>query len=285
MRFVAIDVETANSRYHSICQIGVVLFEDGREVAAERVMIDPREEFGYWQTRVHGLCSNDVAGFPCFTDHFGWLQTWLAGQTVISHSHFDRSALRLACDLHRLRAPSCKWIDSSHVALAAWPGIAKHGLGLKVIASQLGIRFRHHDALEDARASGLIVQRAMTDTGLGIAEILKRRLPSIEVGSAGKSVARVGDGTGALVGERIVFTGELTIARQVAADMAAEAGGDVQANVTKATTMLVVGERDLMPGWNEKSGKQRKAEDLIENGFPLRIVGENDFVAFAAITE
>lgn len=285
MRFVAIDVETANPRYHSICQIGIVLFEDGREVDAEKVMIDPREDFGVWQTRTHGLCRDDVTGAPCFPERFDWLQQWLAGQTVVSHSHFDRSALRLACDHHQLPALPCRWADSAHIALAAWPDIAKHGLGLKVIASQLGIRFKHHDALEDARACGLIVQRAMTETGLGIPELLKRQTWGAEVGSGSKSVARTGDGTGALVGERIVFTGELCVARQVAADMAAEAGGDVQQGVTKATTMLVVGERDLLPGWDAKSGKHKKAEELINKGFPIRIVGEQDFLALAAITD
>jgi DNA polymerase-3 subunit epsilon len=48
---------------------------------------------------------------------------------------------------------------------------------------------------------------------------------------------------------------------------------------------LVVGERDLVPGWDEKSGKHRKAEELIEKGAPIRIVGENDFLALAAIKD
>lgn len=285
MRFVAIDVETANPRYHSICQIGIVLFEGGQEVAAEKVMIDPREDFGVWQTRTHGLCRNDVTGAPCFPERFDWLKQWLTGQTVVSHSHFDRSALRLACDYHQLPALPGRWADSAHIALAAWPDIAKHGLGLKVIASQLGIRFKHHDALEDARACGLIVQRAMTETGLGIPELLKRQTWGVEIGSGAKSVARTGDGTGALVGERIVFTGELSVDKHVAADMAAEAGGDVQKRVTKATTMLVVGQRDLRPGWAAKSSKHTDAEKLIDRGIPIRIVGETDFMALAVNTE
>ena len=37
MRFVSIDVETANARMRSICQIGLVVYEDGREIGAEIV--------------------------------------------------------------------------------------------------------------------------------------------------------------------------------------------------------------------------------------------------------
>jgi DNA polymerase-3 subunit epsilon len=67
--------------------------------------------------------------------------------------------------------------------------------------------------------------------------------------------------------------------------MAAKAGGDVQPSVTKRTTMLVVGQRDLMPGWAAKSAKHLRAEALIEQGQDIRIVGEADFQALAAITE
>jgi DNA polymerase III epsilon subunit-like protein len=34
MRFAALDLETANSRFTSICQIGISVFEDNREVEA-----------------------------------------------------------------------------------------------------------------------------------------------------------------------------------------------------------------------------------------------------------
>ncbi|HMO74092.1 MAG TPA: hypothetical protein PKD48_01980 [Sphingopyxis sp.] len=106
----------------------------------------------------------------------------------------------------------------------------------------------------------------------------------IEVDHAA-SIRRLGDGDGALAEETIVFTGELSISRSVAADMAAAAGANVDSGVTKRTTMLVVGERDIVPGWSAKSGKHVKAEALIAKGQSIRIVGEVDFLALAAITD
>ena len=44
---------------------------------------------------------------------------------------------------------------------------------------------------------------------------------------------------------RVTFTGKLQVARDVAAAQAALAGADVQDNVTKRTTILVVGDQDL----------------------------------------
>ena len=277
MRFVAIDVETANPSYHSICQIGVVLFEGGQEVAAERIFVNPKEEFGKWQVRIHGIRAEHVADAMCFSDHYEWLKRWTYQETVVSHSHFDRAALARACDRYGLPHLGCDWIDSVGLAMDAWPDLDR--FGLKDVAARLGIQFRHHDALEDARACGLIVHHALRGSALQ-----KPVAPKAKAGPWPDHVRRTGDGDGALVGESIVFTGELSINRSVAADMAAEAGGDVQPNVTRRTTMLVVGQRDLLPGWDAKSGKHKKAEALIEQGCDIRIVGETDFMALAAIT-
>ena len=44
----------------------------------------------------------------------------------------------------------------------------RRGWSLAAIAGNLGITFQHHDAVEDARASGEIVLRAFQHTGLDI---------------------------------------------------------------------------------------------------------------------
>jgi hypothetical protein len=53
------------------------------------------------------------------------------------------------------------------------------------------------------------------------------------------------DGDGPLLGETVVFTGKLQIARDAAASQASIAGADVADNVTKKTTILVVGDQYL----------------------------------------
>jgi len=45
MRFVAIDVETANPDYSSICQIGVALFENGIITKTWATLINPEDYF------------------------------------------------------------------------------------------------------------------------------------------------------------------------------------------------------------------------------------------------
>lgn len=286
MRFVVVDVETANSKFSSICQIGLVRFEGGREVASEELLVDPQAEFHPTNVGIHGICDTDVSGAPCFDQLYPRLGDWVGDSIVVSHSSFDRTALSQACDRYALEAFGWSWVDSARVARRTWEQFKDRGYGLRNLADHFGIRFDHHNALHDARTAGLILMKALEHSGRSLDEIVaEMQARSRRYAGYSAPVRRLGDGDGALTGETIVFTGELTLPRSTAADMAAEAGGNVDSGVTKRTTMLVVGERDIQPGWAAKSGKHRKAEALILAGQDIRIVGENDFMVLAAITE
>ena len=162
----------------------------------------------------------------------------------------------------------------------AWSDIAHSGYGLSNLARKFGIEFQHHDALDDARTAGLVLIRAIEETGFDLAEWIER---CRHRSSSGAQIRREGDGDGPLLGESIVFTGALQLREQQAADLAHEAGAAVEAGVTKHTTLLVVGDQDLdkLAG-HEKSSKHRKAEALIAKGQPIRILGEADFMIMCA---
>jgi DNA polymerase III subunit epsilon len=275
MRFAAVDFETANPRMSSICQIGVVIFEDGREVEADSSLVDPEDYFDPYCVDIHGITEADVRGAPTFPQLYSWLCQRLSEHTVVCHTHFDRVALSQACSRHSLAALSCHWLDTAKVARRAWAQFAQSGYGLANVARHFGIQFEHHDALHDARTAGLILLRAMEDTGLDL-EAWKERCSYTP--GAGAALRRESDDDGPLLGERIVFTGSLTISRRDAADRAHEAGAAVDPGVTKKTTMLVVGDQDIEKlNGHSKSGKHRKAEEMVGAGQPIRIVGEADF--------
>ena len=65
---------------------------------------------------------------------------------------------------------------------------------------------------------------------------------------------------------------------RTAAVLAAAIGCRVGSGVTKKTTMLVVGDQGLKRlAGHDKSTNHRKAEELIEQGIPIRILKESDF--------
>ncbi|ULB11869.1 transposase [Cereibacter azotoformans] len=281
MKFVVLDVETANPRMSSICQIGLVTFEGGVEVAAESHLIDPEDHFDPVNVAIHGITAAAVVGEPTFREVYGRVCDLTAGTVVACHTHFDRVALSRVCELHALPTLSCSWLDTARVARRAWVEFSKSGYGLSNLARHFGITFQHHDALHDARAAGLILARAIEETGHDPSEWI--RLCNQATRQDRQTLRRDGDGDGPLVGESIVFTGALQVPRREAADLAHQAGAAVEPNVTKGTTILVVGDQDIdkLAG-HDKSSKHRKAEALIEAGQSLRILGEADFMRVCA---
>jgi DNA polymerase-3 subunit epsilon len=149
-----------------------------------------------------------------------------------------------------------------------------------IICNIIGYEFKHHDALEDAKASAQVVLAAIEVTGLDIESWLKRVKQPIDPTniSSGSAIKRKGNPEGDLYGEVVVFTGALEIPRREAADLAASIGCSVATGVTKNTTMLIVGNQDISKlAGKEKSAKHLRAEHLISKGHEIRIIKESDF--------
>ena len=164
-----------------------------------------------------------------------------------------------------------------------WSQYAYRGFGLSNLAQEFGIYFNHHDAAEDARVTGLILLRAMRESGMTLDQCVVRAFTPLNP-EANVPITRDGNPDGPLAGEVVVFTGALSMPRREAADLAAQAGCEVDAGVTKETTLLIVGDQDvakLAPG-QEKSSKHLKAEALIAKGQPIRILKESDLRALIA---
>ena len=172
--FSAVDVETANYDRATICQIGVVTVRDGRIVDRWKSLIDPESPFVF--TDIHNIDAAAVAGQPTLPDI--WTEFCRVVGNVgtqpalVSHTAFDRTAFQNAYKRHRLPPLPVCWLDSAHMARRAWPARYRRRWSLKLIAGDLGIQFRHHDALEDAEAAARIVIQASQVMGFGIQDWL-----------------------------------------------------------------------------------------------------------------
>lgn len=279
MRFVAVDVETANADLASICQIGIVTFQDHRVVEVWESLINPEDEFDPFNVGVHGINENMVLTAPVFPDVVHEVYLRLENQIVVSHMPFDKIAIGQAIEKYNLSDFECSWLDSAKVARRAWTQFAYSGYGLKNLSEYLHIKFKHHNAAEDARAAGEIVLRASEEASIDIKDWLVRIGKPIFDKPYEDRVRREGNPDGHLYGEVIAFTGTLSIPRQQAADLAADSGCQVNPSVTESTTMLIVGNQDARRlAGHEKSSKHRKAELLIKKGNNIRILTEDDFV-------
>lgn len=86
---------------------------------------------------------------------------------------------------------------------------------------------------------------------------------------------------GPLYGKSIVFTGELSISRRDAMQMAVDAGAILRSSVSRRTNYLVVGEQtSSLVGDDGMSGKERQAYALNSEGAAkIEILQEEDFFA------
>ncbi len=285
MNFVVIDVETANADLASICQVGLARFSDGQLVDTWVSLIDPDDYFDDVNISIHGIDQTAVVGAPLWPSSFSMFSPWLEGAIVASHTPFDRAAIARACAKHRLQGVSCQWIDTARVVRRVWPQFSARGYGLANVAEFLGIEFRHHDAGEDAKAAGKILLRAISESGFNLEQWLTRSHDLVGPFAIAKTSADVNP-NGALFGDVLVFTGELSMLRRVAAAAAAQVGCEVAEGVTKKTTLLVVGDQDIRAlHGHKKSHKHRKAEDLIAMGQSIRIIGESDFQSLVNLAE
>lgn len=278
--FIAIDVETANADFASICAIGLAHFRGGQLFQTLKILIDPEDDFDPINIAIHGIRPEDVAGKPTISRALPAIEASLANVVAVHHSPFDKTAFARSATKYGTSALSCVWLDTMRVARRAWPNFAANGgYGLSSLAARLDIDFSHHDPADDARAAGLIMLQAIETTGLGLEDWLQRVELPISGIPSGKH-AKDGNPAGALFPNVVVFTGQLEIPRVEAAAAAAKCGCTVADTVSRRTTILVVGDQDLRKTKGQsKSSKHRKVEEMIAQGAPIRIVGESDFMS------
>jgi len=263
--FVAVDVETSCARADSICQIGIVGFSDGVELFAYETLVDPRAPFSPFNTRIHGIEARHVAAAPSFADIHAVVDGHLAGRVAVAHSLFDKGALAAACATHGRPTIETRWLDSVRVAKRAWPHLSSHRLD--ALTRFLGVPHRHHDALSDARAAGMVLVRAIAESGMDLAGWLaptpprRRRPPAAASG-------------GPLHGERVVILGAARDGRL--AHALAAAGARIMAAVGTTTTRLVISDDQPFGRFVTAHDDHRRAVALQATGAAIEIVTERD---------
>lgn len=165
MDFVAIDFETANHRANSACQLAAVVVQ-GSQIVAERSWLirPPSNQFSRFNIAVHGIRPADVAHAPTMAGIWPEFQELIRNQILVAHNaRFDVSVLLSSLGEYSIGCPDFEFHCTRVLARAAWPGRPRYGL--KPLGVWLGLNFKHHDALEDARVCAKIALRVEATYG------------------------------------------------------------------------------------------------------------------------
>ena len=298
--YVALDVETANSFRGSICSIGLVKFQNGKVVDSFYSLINPEEDFDYRNINIHGITQKDILNSPIFPEIRQRIIDFIGTNIVVSHfAQFDIGALKDAYLKYNLDFDDVKFVCSYRLAKIALPGLINYKL--KTLTKELNIKLEHHNALSDAKASGLILGYLLSansysdideflynyhynKTGLhgqyGFNRQLKGDYKSNLIYQPTDEEKALMNPDHYFYGLYFCFTGKLErMTRKEAITMVALTGGIPEKNVTKNTNILVVGEQDWrVVGESGLSSKMKKAQSLLENGQNIEIMTEDDFI-------
>jgi len=141
MDFLAIDVETANADYSSICQIGIAEFRNGHIIDKWSTLINPEAYFDQFNSSIHGIEEEDVVDALTFDQIYNELSERITGKIVVHHMPFDRIAISRACVEYNLDLLQPRWLDSAKIVRRTWEQFAYKGYGLAKITKFLEIEF------------------------------------------------------------------------------------------------------------------------------------------------
>lgn len=163
MKTIALDFETACPEPGNACQIGLAWI-DGLEITrVEERYIRPRDmRFSF--TWCHGITEEHVSDKPEFPEVLDEFRDDLNGALVLAHNAgFDEGVMRGCAKAYRVRPPKMSFLCTLMIARAVWPELKSKALGS--VARHLGIRFKHHNAAEDASACAQVAIAAACKLG------------------------------------------------------------------------------------------------------------------------
>jgi DNA polymerase-3 subunit epsilon len=148
MKTIALDFETACHGPGNACQIGLAWIEGYRVVRVEERYIRPRD-MRFTLTWCHGITADHVWDKPEFPEVLEEFRDELDGALILAHNAgFDAAVMRGCAEIYGVPQPAMSYLCTVKVARAVWPDLKSKSLAS--LAQHLDIRFRHHNAGEDA---------------------------------------------------------------------------------------------------------------------------------------
>ena len=164
--YIALDFETANHHRNSACAIGLVRFIDGKEADSCYSLIHPAKMYFIpeWTETIHHISYDDVRNKPLFPEVWDTMVMPFINQSpgipLVAHNGntFDMPVIRGCCEYFQMEIPKLTYFDSLLISRKTWPEFENHKL--TYVTEQFGIKYTAHNALDDARACGIIISMA-----------------------------------------------------------------------------------------------------------------------------
>lgn len=288
-QYVVLDIETTgfSREKDRIIEIAANRYSRGKLVKQYHTYVNPGRSIPATITELTGITDQDVMNAPTISTIKKEFLSFLGTDPIVGHNitSFDLPFIqaRLKCHIDNTL------YDTLSLSKSAFPGLRSYKL-------EYLNRVFHLSELEHHRASNdIVITNKLFLASLNPSEythFMNDKLPSIKSEQTSHSKIDIHSITPSdsnstpntrLTGKNIVFTGELSISREKAMQIAVDAGAVLKSSVSKKTDYLVVGKQDKrVVGESGMSKKEAYAKTLIEegNGKP-EIIDENTFIKLA----
>lgn len=304
LNFVSIDLETANARRSSICEIGISVVHNSEIVETKSWLVRPvGNRYDDRNIAIHGIRPEDTASAPSFSEVWKEVVPYLQGNIVVAHNtSFDMYAIRDALLENHIEFPTFRHYCSIRVAKYTFHNT--YSYSLSILCEAMGIPFpHHHRAGGDAEGCARVFIRSLELAGVDTIDELQQKYqfhcgefrPGIFSAqlSIGQSRSHnidlskiVGnpdliDEGNYFYGKVVCFTGKCQYGtRPEMLQRVADIGGIPVDSVTSKTEVLVVGQQDYrVVGAEGMSNKQKKAMTLRDKGQEIEILSELEFMS------
>ena len=249
LNFTAIDVETSIGK--SICQIGIVVVEDGKIVKEFCQLVKPKgNKYNHYNTQIHGITPEDTLNSPSLPEIWEEVKEYLQNAVIVAHNAaFDMSVLESECEKYHLKMPKYMSVVCTYNLT---------GVKLKDACRYYGIEMeQHHNALSDAKCCAeLFINYLTSDKPLPCEDssfevekdndIIKTP-ESFEFHEklTGDVLVKCLDGAdpdNPFYDKKVVITGVFPISRSELADKLKCMGADINVSISKCTDIVLVGE-------------------------------------------
>lgn len=295
MDYVAVDLETANGDRSSICSIGLVKFKDGEIIDEYYALVNPEVEyFARMNINIHGITEEDVVDQPNFPQVMEEVEVFIEDYPLVAHfSQFDMYALEDAYNRYEMEIPPFKYFCSFRLSKQLYK---MSSYRLPAMCAYFGIdNSNHHNALADARMSGLIAHHIFEQHKMDLDEFNEKH--NYDMGTlGGRGFRKKGSRSRSskapevavdrskfkpdheLHGKYVCFTGTLTqMKRAAAAQAVTDIGAVYEKGISRNTDYLVIGGKgDLQAA--RQSSKVKQALEMISSGRNIRIMSEGEFM-------
>lgn len=283
---VVLDVETTGVNLYddAIVQLSAIKFFGTIELGRLNTYINPGRPIPPEVTLIHKITDDMVKDAPEIADIKAEFLEFIKDSAFVGYNiAFDLGFISMAFDGVVDEMP---YFDVMHLAQ---DHLNLPDYRLETVAEVLGFcpKGSFHDSMTDCEATADAFWKLCTLELLNHSPIYhapkRKKKKAFETFRPKEIVPQVTptDINHPLYGKRIVFTGELSIDRHSAAQMAVDVGASVKSGVSGKTDYLVVGVQDPAHcGPNGMSGKEEKAYELNALGkASIEIITENEFMS------